>query len=253
MKRLDLNCYCGNWPFFRVRYNTVEKIAQLHKRCAIEGGFISSLEAIFYQDPYEAEVQLAKQLEGTPYMHAMILNPKIPAWKDDLSRAVNNLNIRAIRLMPGFHDYELNDPAVDEVCDALRAYKLPLILTLRIRDQRTSWVFSPRNLPLEEVAAFLDRHKDITTLLACARVKEISQLKDLFAARENLFADVSGFKDGNYVIETISDQIGSEHLVYGSSAPLLEMQATTIIVDRAKLPAQVRAEIFNGSRFLSQL
>ena len=67
MKRLDLNCYCGNWPFFRVRYNTVEKIAQLHSRCGIEGGFISAIEAIFYQDPYEAEVQLAKQLEGTLY------------------------------------------------------------------------------------------------------------------------------------------------------------------------------------------
>lgn len=250
MKRLDLNCYCGNWPFFRVRYNTVEKIAQLHKRCAIEGGFISSLEAIFYQDPYEAEVQLAKQLEGTPYMHAMILNPMLIGWKDDLKRAVKDLNIKAIRLLPGFHGYTLADPVLEQVCNAIREYNLPLILTLRIRDQRTSWVFSPRNLPLEEVAAFLDGHKDITTLLACARVKEISQLKDLFAARENLFADVSGFKDGNYVIETISDQIGREHLVYGSSAPLLEMQATTIIVDRAKLPEETRAKIFSGNKLL---
>ena len=249
MKRLDLNCYCGNWPFFRVRYNTVEKIAQLHKRCNIEGGFMSAMEAIFYQDPYEAELQLAKQLEGTPYMHAMILNPTIPGWKDDLARAVKDLNIQAIRLLPGFHGYELSDPVLDEVCDALRKYGLPLILTLRIRDERTSWMFIPRNIPVEEIADFLTKYQDIVTLIACARVKETIALKEHFSARDNLFVDVSGFKDGNYVIETISEEIGSKHIVYGSSAPLLEMQSTTIIVDRAKLPEETRAEIFSGKTF----
>lgn len=250
MKRMDLNCYCGNWPFFHVRYNTVEKVAQLHSRCGIEGGLISSSEAIFYQDPYEAEVQLAKALEGTPYMHAMTLNPTIPGWKDDLARAVKDLNIKAVRLMPGFHNYTLQDPVLEQVCGALRNYRLPLILTLRIRDERTAWMFSPRKLETQEVAAFLDQNKDIVTLLACARVKEISQLKEQFTARDNLFADVSGCKDGNYVIETISNWIGSEHIVYGSSAPLLEMQATTIIVDRAKLPEETRARIFSGEAML---
>lgn len=250
MKRMDLNCYCGNWPFFRVRYNTIEKLAELHSRCGIEGGFVSACEAIFYQDPYEAEVQLAKQLEGTPYMHAMILNPTLTGWKDDLARAIKDLNVKAVRLMPGFHSYSLSDPVLEQVCDALRTYKLPLILTLRIRDERTSWMFAPASVPLEDVTIFLNKNKDIVTLLACARVKEISQLKEQFTARDNLFADVSGCKDGNYVIETISNWISSEHIVYGSSAPLLEMQATTIIVDRAKLPEETRARIFSGEAML---
>ncbi len=253
MKRMDLNCYCGNWPFFRVRYNTVEKIAQLHSRCGIEGGFISAIEAIFYQDPYEAELQLAKQLEGTPYMHAMTLNPTLPGWKDDLARAVRDLNIRAVRIMPGFHGYELSDPVLEEVCDFLRKYRLPLILTLRIRDERTSWMIAPRTLPIEEIEVFLEKYKDIVTLIGCARVKETIALKEQFAARNNLFVDVSGFKDGNYVIETISENIGSEHLVYGSSAPLLEMQSTAILVDRAKLPEEIRGEIFSGKKMLDLL
>ena len=253
MKRLDFNCYCGNWPFFRVRYNTVEKIAQLHSRCGIEGGFISAMEAIFYQDPYEAEVQLAKQLEGTPYMHAMILNPTIPGWKDDFSRAMKELNVKAIRLMPGFHGYDLSDLVLDEVCDLLRTHHLPLILTLRIRDERTAWMVSPRTLGLEEVAAFLNKYKDIVTILGCTRAKEVIMLKPQFEGRSNLFTDVSGFKDGNYAVESVSAQIGSEHIVYGSSAPLLEMQSTTIIVDRAKLPEETRSEIFSGEAMLKLL
>ena len=62
MEHMDFNCFTGNWPFYRVRYNTVEKLAQLHSRIGITGGYISALEAIFYQDPYEAELALAKEL-----------------------------------------------------------------------------------------------------------------------------------------------------------------------------------------------
>ena len=253
MKRLDFNCYCGNWPFFRVRYNTVEKLAQLHSRCNIEGGFVSSVEAIFYQDPYEAELQLAKQLDGTPYMHAMTLNPTLTGWKDDFFRAIRELNIRAIRLMPGFHGYDLADPVLEEVCDLLRTHHLPLILTLRIRDERTSWMVSPRKLEVEEVAAFLDKYRGVVTILGCARVKEAISLRSQFEERNNLFTDVSGFKDGNYAIETVSEQIGSEHIIYGSSAPLLEMQSTTIIIDRAKLPEEIRSNIFSGNKLLELL
>lgn len=253
MSRMDFNCYCGNWPFFRVRYNTIEKISELHKRCNIEGGFVSSVEAIFYQDPYEAELQLAKQLEGTPYMHAMTLNPIIPGWKDDFNRAMKDLDIKAIRLMPGFHGYELSDLVLDEVCDLLRAHHLPLLLTLRIRDERTAWIFSPRKLEVEEIANFLNKHKDITTVLGCARVGETIKLKPQFESRSNLFTDVSGFKDGNYAIETVCENIGSEHIVYGSSAPLLEMQSTTIILDRAKLPEEARSNIFSGNKLFDLL
>ena len=186
-------------------------------------------------------------------MHAMILNPTIPGWKDDLTQAVKALNICAVRLMPGFHGYHLADPVLDEVCNLLRAYHLPLILTLRIRDERTAWMISPEKLAVEDIAAFLDKNKDIVTLLGCSRVKEAIALKPQFEGRDNLFADVSGFKDGNYVVESVSECIGSEHIVYGSSAPLLEMQSTTIIVDRAKLPEETRAEIFDGNKLLNLL
>ncbi len=253
MKRLDFNCYCGNWPFFRTRYNTVEKISQLHSRCSIEGGFISAIEAIFYQDPYEAELQLAKQLEGTAYMHAMTLNPMIPGWKNDLDRGVRELNIKAVRLIPGYHGYSLSEPAVDAACEAIRAYNLPLILTLRILDERTTWMVNPRKIELEEISAFLDSHKDMVTLITCARARELQILAPQFEGRTNLFTDVSGLKDSNYIVETISQCIGSDRIVYGSSAPLLELQSTTIIVDRAKLPEDTIAQIFSGNKFLNLL
>ena len=246
MKRLDFNCYTGNWPFFRVRCNSIAKLTELHSRCNIEGGFVSACEAIFYQDPFEAELLLSKELAGTPYMQAMVLNPTIPGWKEEIDRCVTQLNIKAIRLTPGFHGYALTDPVMDEVNDMLRKYRLPLLLTLRIRDERSSWMVHPRKISLDEISAYLDKSTDIITILSCLRMNEMGKLKDYFIGRSNLFTDISGFKDGNFAIERACNIIGSEHILYGSSAPLLNLHSTTILVDQADLPQEAKATIFSG-------
>lgn len=254
MKRLDFNGFSGNWPFFKVRYNTVEKIARLHARCGITGGFISSLEAIFYQDPYEAELELARQLHGTAYLHAMVLNPRLPGWKDDVKRAVRQLNIKAVRLVPGFQGYALSDPVMEEVSACLREYKLPLIITLRMRDERTMWMLQPANVEIGELTAYLDKNPDIPTLLTHIRAAEVEKLSPQLTARENLFVDISGFKDGLFVLDRMwSDTAAKGHIVYGSGAPLMEMQATTLQIDTAELPEEAKAEIFGGEKLLAYL
>lgn len=254
MTRLDFNCFCGNWPFFRVRSNTVEKVAQLHSRCGITGGFMSSLEAIFYQDPYEAELQLAQQLKGTSYMHAMTINPTLPAWKDDLKRAVRDLNIKAVRIVPGFHFYKLTDPVMDELSDMLRQYGLPLIITLRLRDERTMYMIQPEPVVIGDLCAYLDRNPDIVTLVAHIRAGEVPKLEAQLSARENLFIDISGFKDGLFTVDNAWENTAARgHIVYGSGAPLMEMQSTTMQIDTAHLEESAKNEMFSGEKLLALL
>ena len=254
MRRMDFNGFTGNWPFFRVRSNTVEKLAQLHQRCGIEGGFVSSLEAIFYQDPYEAELQLSRQLKGSAYMHAMVLNPTLPGWKDDLKRAAQQLNIKAVRLVPGFQGYALTDPALEEVMANLREYGLPLIITLRMRDERTMWMIQPESISVEDLQCFLDKNTDIPTLVTHIRAAETEKLSPQLTARENLFVDISGFKDGLFVLDhMVKDTAARGHLVYGSGAPLMEMHATTLQIDTAELPEEAKQEIFSGERLLAYI
>ena len=250
MKRFDYNCFTGNWPFFKVRYNTVEKISSLHQRIGITGGFISACEAIFYQDPYEAELALAKELEGTPYYHTMILNPILPGWKGDLKRCVEDLHIKAVRLMPTYHKYSLADSAVEEAIEAVKAYNLPLLLTLRLRDERCMYMFQADFVNKDEVAAFLKQYTDVVTLLTDASAYELEQFKEIFAERENLFADCSGLKDGLFAADRAYTAIGDK-LVYGSAAPLLEMQASFYNITMAPLDEDVKAKILNGEKFLA--
>lgn len=249
MKRLDFSCFSGNWPFHKVRYNTVAKIAELHKRCGIEGGLISSCEAIFYQDPYEAEVSLARELEGTGYRQAMVLNPTLPGWKDDLRRAVEQLGIKAIRLVPGYHGYLLTDAVMDEVSGALQQYKLPLIITLRTEDARTAWMLMPRTIPMDEVKAYLEKNPDIPTLIANIRVNEVASLAELFKVRENLFIDTSGFMKGLFPVDDAYPMVKGQ-MVFGSNAPLSEMQSISFLVDHAAISSAQKEAIYSGEGFL---
>ena len=249
MKKLDLNCFSGNWPFHKVRYNTVEKLIQRHRRCGIEGGIISSCEAIFYQDPYEAELSLSKELAGTGYYHAMTLNPTLPAWKDDLRRCVEVLGIKAVRLVPGYHGYLLTDDVINQVISATQEYKLPLLLTLRTEDDRTTWMLKPRPIPIDEVKAFLESHQDTPTLLANIRLNEIAALTDLFAARNNLFADTSGFMRGLFPVDTAYPLVNGQ-LVFGSAAPRNEIQSIKITVDTSLLTDSQKDTVYAGQDFL---
>ena len=248
MKRFDFNCFSGNWPFHKVRYNTVAKIAELHKRCGIEGGIISSCEAIFYQDPYEAEVSLSKELIGTGYYHAMTLNPMLPAWKEDLRRCVTELGIKAVRLVPGYHGYTLADDVVGQVISALQDYKLPLILTTRIEDERTTWMVNPRVIPITETVAFLQKYPDIPTLVANVRINEAADLAPVFESRKNLFMDTSGFMRGLFPVDTAYPYAKGQ-LVFGSNAPCSEMQCFTFLVEKSALTDSQKAAIYSGEDF----
>jgi len=250
MARFDCNCFTGNWPFYKVRYNTVEKIRELHQRIGITGGFISACESIFYQDPYEAELALAKELEGTPYYQAMILNPTLPGWRADLEHGVEDLHIKAVRLVPTYHKYSLADPELKELVEAVKAYNLPLLLTLRLRDERCMWMFQADFPDISQVAAFLETYTEVPTLLTNASAFEMEKLADVFAKRNNLFTDCSGLKDSLFAADKAYEAVG-DRLVYGSAAPLLEMQASFYNIAMSLLSDDTKAEILSGEKFLA--
>lgn len=247
--KLDLNCFSGNWPFYKVRYNTVKKLTQLHSRCGIEGGLVSSLEALFYQDPYEAEAELAKELFGTNYAQAAVVNPTLPGWQENLKRCVEILGIKAVRLIPSYHGYTLADPVMEQVAAMLRQYQLPLVLTVRIEDERTTWMVKPRPIAIDEVKVFLQSFADIRTLITNIQIDELAELADLFEVRANLFADTSGLVRGLFPVD-MAYPLTNGQLVFGSSAPKNELGAIVNTVDTSLLTEEQKIAVYSGEAFL---
>lgn len=66
MMYLDAAAFCGHWPYYRLRNASLEQMLEQYRAANIDGGLMSSLDAVFYQDPWEADEQLVAALAMTP-------------------------------------------------------------------------------------------------------------------------------------------------------------------------------------------
>ncbi len=248
MRKFDCNCFSGNWPFHSVRCNTPDKLLAAHRQAGFTGGLISSFEAVFYRDPWEADARLLDSVAGTPYVCAQTINPLHPGWEGMLRRGVE-AGVRAVRVYPGFHGYLCDSPALGALCDALRGYGLPLVLTLRLEDARFTHMFHPAPVSTEYLEAFLYAQPGLPTLLTNIEYSELIALMPQIRSRGDVWADVSGMRSGQFVIERLAAADAASCLVYGSCAPLFSLMSTHCIVDMDPCAPELRQRIFDGHGF----
>ena len=75
---LDAAAFCGHWPYYYLREGNLPQVLEKLKAYGIEGGLMSSLDACFYNDPWEADGLLTEALQGTTWGVAMSVNPNLP-------------------------------------------------------------------------------------------------------------------------------------------------------------------------------
>lgn len=252
MKALDFNCFIGGWPFHKVRNNSFDSIKKLHNKNGIAGGYVSSTDAIFYNDPYEAELELHDKLKNQPsYRHIMTVNPTLPGCIDDIARGVSELNIAGVRILPGFHDYALDSEYVLRLCGALKKYRLPLFLTLRMEDERVSYMFHPKTVPLTEVERFLISQPELLILLCNIRLQEVLRLKEVISSSKRIFFDSSGLKEQLFPVDYLGSENLAGRLVYGSLAPIFCLKSTMLLIEKSNVG--VKDEIRSGAGFISAI
>lgn len=250
----DFNAFVGTWPFHRIRRPSFADLRALHAESGIGGGFVSSLEAIFWNDPYEAELLLARELEGSDtYRHVMTVDPMLSGTEDALRRGRSDLGIAGVRLLPGFHGYTLDDPKLGRLWDFLRSEHLPLLLTVRMEDERVTHMFHPRTVPTEETEAFLRDVTGFPVLLCNVRDGELPDLRGAMFARPDVFSDACGFKNGLFPLDSLYENGLTERIVYGSLAPIFCLRSTFLAFETADIPRDEIARMLTGEAFLRAL
>ena len=84
MKIVDVNCLVGHWPFRKLYKNSFADLMEIHRKNNIGYGFVSSLNSIFYNDPFEGEEDLHNIIKGTDYRHVLTINPMLPCFEKDI-------------------------------------------------------------------------------------------------------------------------------------------------------------------------
>lgn len=249
--RLDCNAFVGAWPFHKIREKDFAALEAKHKRYGIEGGYVSSTEAIFYNDPLEADLDLAEELDGRrDYRQVITVNPLLPGTCLQVRRAIREIDVAGVRILPGFHGYTLHAPELEALCEILEEEKLPLFLTMRMEDMRVEYLMQSQEIYVWELAGFLERHTGFPVLLCNTRTRELSWVSRVIESQNNVFTDVSGFKEGLFNMERLHEAGYTDYMVYGSTSPLFCMKSSLLLVETAQMPGEVKEKIMSGRSFL---
>ena len=247
MQRSDMSCFIGRWPFYKVPGETLEDLKKMHLKYGITGGYVSSLESIFYNDPMEAEEELAQILEEEEhYHHILTINPCLPAWRENLLRGVSEFHIAGVRIVPSVQRYALDSPEVAKLCEELRELRLPLFLTLRMVDERTEYLLYSQSISMESVCNFLSQQYGFPICLSQIKNNELASICNAVMARKDVFYDTSGLKYYNDPLKKLDElQMLSERLRYGSFYPLNCMKSTLLLIEKTRASQPACAQIFD--------
>lgn len=244
MKAIDANCYIGSWPFRKLRRHTIEDLKHIHGENNIEYGYVSFLNSIFYNDPFEGEEDLYRAINGTPYKHVMTINPQLPEFERDIERGIDKFGIKGVKIFPGYHGYSLQDKSVEKLCSVLYNYGLPLFVVVRMEDERLNYIMTPRTLSREEICNFISKNQNMGTIVFLSMLYgELVSCRDCILTAKNVLFDTSGIR--NFMgIEKLVEFFSADKILYGSQFPLYCLKSSFLMTDRAEIEDKEKKKIF---------
>lgn len=250
MNTFDANTWIGRWPFSFADAHTPRSLAAHLKRHGIRRALVSPLDAVFAPAPQPANLALLaatqSQLNLVP---VPVLNPALAGWRDDLAEVAADRRVRGVRLLPNYHDYRLDAPAVDELIGELQRRGLRLIIQMQLIDQRHEYhALTIKPVPADDLAALLRRHRRLPVLASGLLRPDLLQLA---SRHPHLLADLS-FAEWHDTLEHLLARVSVRQLVFASHTPLLITAAARAKLETSTLRAPQKRAIAatNLERFL---
>jgi hypothetical protein len=250
MNYFDANTWIGRWPFSFADAHTPRSLVAHLRRHGITRALVSPLDAVFAPAPQPANRALLAATRGLrALMPVPVVNPALAAWPEDLDEIASDRRVRAVRLLPNYHNYRLTTPAVDALLVALREKRLHPVVQMQLIDQRHEYhAMNLKPVPADDLAELLTRHRP-RPLLASGLARP--DLIKLACAHAHLLADLS-FAEWHDTMEHLQAEVPTRQLVFASHTPLLITAAARAKLDASTLSAARRAQIAAGNleRFL---
>jgi predicted TIM-barrel fold metal-dependent hydrolase len=245
----DVNAALGPWPFAPLPERTAPQLVAHLAANGISRALVSHLTAVFLPDPAPANHALFAAVRRTPTLLPVpIINPALRNWPEQLAHCLAAAPIRAIKILPNYHNYSLRLPALAPFVAAVEAAGLRLILQTRLEDERHRYfALNVKGIPAKAVAAFFARFPK--THFVCTGLSK-PEIETLAASHENFSADIA-FAEWLRTLAILTKKIPAKRLLLGTNAPLFEARAQVDKLRLAQIPKKTAALI--GSENASRL
>ena len=240
MNYFDAHTWIGRWPFAFCDVHSPATLSMHVKKHGIRQALVSPLDAVFAPEPGPANADLLRETRGLMALHPVpVINPALGNWREELANAAGDPRVRAVRLLPNYHNYRLKLRAVDELMQAALERGLRVIIQARLIDERHEYhAMMIKGVPVKELDMFLQLHAK-TPVLVSGLLQ--SELRPLATKHPQLYVDLS-WAEWHDSITYLLDQVPVRQLVFASHTPFLIAAAARAKLDTAAVsPAKLRA------------
>ena len=249
---VDTNAFAGHWPF-RDLDASVPKLVSLMDQKGVDEAVVAALESVFYRNVHAGNRELRENLSGyEDRLHPLAtINPTYPDWEADLREAIEAWDWSGVKLLPAYHDYDLDAPEVASLFECCAELDVPVSVSGVLEDQRGRHPrVSLRGFEEDGTRAFSDDHVDalIKTLRSCPETDVIladmwthaprivdavctvrtqgTQLDNFVRPGATLFVLDDLYVYMHHQARDLVRDVGAEHLVCGPQLPFKIFDAT---------------------------
>jgi hypothetical protein len=234
---IDVNASCGIWPFFPARPSSLAELSRHQAALGITQTLVTSCETLFRADWDVLNRKLKEDAAGLPTIHPV---PTVDPRQSLSCQHVRELAPIAIRLIPSFHGYALEDILDTALIGMLREQtegaRTPVLIPIQVEDHRGRHPISKQTqVPVDSVIKLA--HSLPETPIICLGTAFPTAV-ELASAAANILVDIA-FIDKPDPIASLTQAIPHEKIVFGSNTPLFTTASTVMKVAHARVAADV--------------
>jgi len=254
MPLIDTNVHLSRWPFRRVANDTTPALIAKLKQLGITEAWAGSYDALLHRDLSAVNESLAADCRrhGAGFLKPIgCVNPSLPDWEEDLRRCAEVFKMKALRLYPNYHQYDLVDARFKKLFAMAATHGLHVQIAVMMEEERTQHPLV--RVPHVNTAPLIDLLKQTpkarVMLLNGFRAVRAGLLLRLQASRRVWF-DLSTL-EGMAGIGRILKQVPADRLVFGTAAPFYIPESAVLKLKESKLTTkQLDAITFKNAQAL---
>ena len=245
MNYFDANSWIGRWPFAWLDAHTPRSLAAHLRRLGIRRALVSPLAAVLAPAPGPANRELLRTTRGvTSLVPVPVINPALQNWREELDAVTADPRVRAVRVLPNYHNYRLRSQAMNELATELVRRRLRLIVQVRLVDERHEFhAMRLKGVPAADLDSLLKRHPRLG-VLACGLTR--TELFSLASKHPRLLADLS-FVEWHDTVRNVLAKVSVRQLAFGSLTPFFITAASRAKISNAGVSARTAAAIAAGN------
>ena len=237
----DIHTALGHWPFRQVPNQSAPELRRVLEDAGIGGAAVANTHGLFYKNCHDANLELAEWLAPHPdfFTGVATLNPLYAAWDRDLRACTEDLGLRALRLVPQYHEYDLGCNEAVALAQLATQLDLPLLIPHRLVDVRQHhWMDTERTIGMDEIAALCQSVPEARIIITEAQYSS-GLLDDGGAWRHHgLYLESSRLDLG-----ALPQSVAAERVVFGTGAPFKHVNPALLKLDTADLTPETLQRI----------